>query len=90
MFKVLADVVFIPIQKCKEIKKQDTPWMCVCARVITMHVYVMYTRHDLQYHNMVYVSESKSSQNSTVQHIYKSCAQQQAISDVNVVTSLSL
>jgi len=72
MFKVLADVVFIPIQKCKEIKKTGCALcvcVCVCAHLITMHANVMYTRHDLKYNNMIYVSESKSSQNSTVQHI---------------------
>jgi len=70
MFKVLTDLVFIPTQKFKEIKKQDVS--CVCACMITMHAYVMYTQHTLQYHNMIYISETKSFQNSTVQHI-RSC-----------------
>jgi hypothetical protein len=88
MFNILADVVVIPIQKCKEIKKNKTPLervcVCICARVITMHVYIMYAWHDLQYQNMTYISESKSYQHSTVHHIQKLCAKWHAIDNVNV------
>ena len=84
-----------PYKNVRRLNKTGcTLCVCACARahahMITMHAYVMYTLHDLQYHNMIYTNESKSSQTSTVQHILKSCAQRQAIDDVYVVMSLSL